>query len=90
MEAEGVLFEDAGKLAFEGDVGGGAAEAEGGGVGASETRCERAWRTRSWATRSVASRAAFMARVRGMVRREVAKAPIASCSREPWVGEEEG
>ena len=43
----------------------------------------RAWRERNWATSSVLSFAAFTARVVGIVRREAAKAPIASCSLEP-------
>ena len=50
----------------------------------SEVRCDRAWRERSWATSSELSFAALMARVVGMVRRAAAKAPMASCSREPW------
>ena len=52
-------------------------------VGSEEVRWERAWRERRFATSSVASLAAFMARVLGMARSEVAKAAIASCSREP-------
>ena len=52
------------------------------GVGSAE-RWERACRERSWATSSVLSFAAFTARVVGTVRREAAKAPMASCSREP-------
>lgn len=47
------------------------------------TRWERAWRERSWATSSELSFAALTARVVGMMRREAAKAPMASCSREP-------
>lgn len=46
-------------------------------------RWERAWRERSWATSSLLSFAAFTERVVGIMRREAAKAPMASCSREP-------
>lgn len=49
-------------------------------------RWEEAWTERSWATRSEESLAAFTARVRGIMRRVWANSPIASCSREPWVG----
>jgi len=52
------------------------------GVG-SEVRCESAWRERSCATSSEESLAAFTARVVGIVRRDAAKAPMASCSLEP-------
>ena len=49
----------------------------------SEVRCERAWRERSWATSSLLSFAAFTARVVGMMRREEAKAPMASVLASP-------
>jgi hypothetical protein len=53
------------------------------GVDGTAARCERACRERSWATSSEASSAALMARVLGTMRRDWAKAAMASCSREP-------
>lgn len=51
----------------------------------SDVRCASAWRERSWAMSSDESLAALTARVVGIVRRAAAKAPIASCSREPCI-----
>jgi len=74
--AEGLEVED-----LEGDEGGvfcgGFGEVEEG------RRCEEAWMERRRAIRSEASLAALRARVRGIIRRDWANSPMASCSREP-------
>lgn len=54
------------------------------GVGSSSRmRCDEACQERSWATSSDESLAALTARVRGMMSRDWANSPMASCSREP-------
>lgn len=55
------------------------------GVGiSSRIRCEEACHERSWATNSDESLAALTAKVRGIMRRDCANSPMASCSREPY------
>lgn len=69
-------------MLFEGFCGLGLLWALGAG---SAVRWLKAWRERSWATRSLLSFAALTTRVVGTMRRAAAKAPMASCSREPCV-----